>query len=56
MGTTIINPYRFGIVAASAFKSVTGSGSDLTTYTFSGVDIGPASASRFVVVGVSYRA
>lgn len=39
-----------------AFVAATASSSDLTTYTFSSHAIGTASATRYIVVGVSVRA
>ena len=56
MATTIINPYRFIVAASSTFMDAIGDGNDLTTYTFSGVNIGAANASRFVVAAPIYRA
>lgn len=41
-------------IATYEFGQATGSGSNLSTYTFSDVDIGTASSSRYVVVLISF--
>lgn len=52
----IINPYRFGSDANIAFVANAADGTDLTTYSFAGQNLGTASADRYIVAAFAHRA
>lgn len=52
----IINPYMFGSPAAIAFVANAADGTDLTTYSFAGQNLGTASADRYIVAAFAHRA
>lgn len=59
LGGMLINPYSFGIPAASiSYRTYAEDTADLTTYNgvpFQGLDIGTAAANRYVILAVSGR-